>query len=77
MSKVMAVNVLEDEEIRTEVKKYTNWPTIPQVSIRGTFLGGCDIMMDMHKNGELASLLVKEQIISPEEEVESIDNKKD
>lgn len=66
VQKFAAVNVLEDEDIRTEVKKYTSWPTIPQVFIKGNFLGGCDIMMDMHKSGELETLLIKENLIDSE-----------
>ena len=41
------------------IKEYTNWPTIPQVFIGGEFVGGCDIMLDMHKNGELIEELKK------------------
>lgn len=46
-------NVLEDDAIRQGIKDYTNWPTIPQVFINGEFVGGCDIMLQMHQNGEL------------------------
>ncbi|QDZ21036.1 monothiol glutaredoxin [Chloropicon primus] len=46
-------NVLEDMELRQGIKDYTQWPTIPQVFIDGEFVGGCDILMEMHKNGEL------------------------
>lgn len=52
-------NVLEDEEIREGVKKYSNWPTIPQVYVGGEFVGGCDIVIDMHKSGELIEELNK------------------
>eukprot|EP00205_Picochlorum_sp_RCC944_P003900 CAMPEP_0182613650 /NCGR_PEP_ID=MMETSP1330-20130603/26583_1 /TAXON_ID=464278 /ORGANISM="Picochlorum sp., Strain RCC944" /LENGTH=70 /DNA_ID=CAMNT_0024833387 /DNA_START=11 /DNA_END=223 /DNA_ORIENTATION=+ len=50
-------NVLEDMEVRQGVKDYTQWPTIPQIFIGGEFVGGCDILMDMHKNGELEEML--------------------
>lgn len=52
-------NVLENEEIRQGVKDFTNWPTIPQIFINGEFVGGCDIMLQMHQNGELVEELKK------------------
>jgi len=52
-------NVLEDEELRQGIKEYSNWPTIPQVYIGGEFVGGCDIMIELHKNGELIEELKK------------------
>lgn len=51
------VNVLEDDEIRQGIKTYSNWPTIPQLYVRGEFIGGSDIMMEMYESGELALLL--------------------
>ena len=51
------VNVLEDEGIRQGIKDYANWPTIPQLYVDGEFVGGSDIMMEMHQAGELQSLL--------------------
>lgn len=51
------VNVLEDPEIRQGIKVFSNWPTIPQVYINGEFVGGCDIIMEMHQRGELATLV--------------------
>ena len=50
-------NVLASEELRQGIKEFTNWPTIPQVFINGEFVGGCDIVTEMHENGELAALL--------------------
>ncbi len=50
------VNILESDELRQGIKDFTNWPTIPQLYIKGEFIGGCDIILDMHKNGELASV---------------------
>ena len=50
-------NVLASDEIRQGIKEFTNWPTIPQVFINGEFIGGCDIITEMHENGELAQLL--------------------
>lgn len=52
-------NVLDNEEIRQGVKDYTNWPTIPQIFINGEFVGGCDIVLQMHQNGELVEELQK------------------
>ena len=51
------VNVLEDEEIRQGIKEYSNWPTIPQVYINGEFIGGSDILMQMHQAGELKEMI--------------------
>lgn len=50
------VNVLEDSEIREGIKKYGDWPTIPQLYINGELVGGSDIMMEMYQNGELQKL---------------------
>ena len=49
------VNVLEDEGIRQGIKDYANWPTIPQLYVKGEFLGGCDIVREMFQSGELAA----------------------
>lgn len=51
------VNVLEDPEKREAVKEFSNWPTIPQVYIAGQFIGGCDIVRELHASGELGRLL--------------------
>ncbi|HEY8517535.1 MAG TPA: Grx4 family monothiol glutaredoxin [Candidatus Binatia bacterium] len=51
------VDVLKDPEIREGIKRYSNWPTIPQVYINGRFIGGCDIVREMHANGELEPLV--------------------
>lgn len=52
-------NVLEDEELRQKVKEYSSWPTIPQVYVGGEFVGGCDIMLQMHQSGDLIDELQK------------------
>ncbi len=52
-----SVNILEDPAIREGIKRYSNWPTIPQVYINGEFVGGCDIVREMHANGELEPLI--------------------
>ena len=54
---IKTVNVLEDDEIRTGIKDYSNWPTIPQLYVKGEFIGGSDIMMEMYENGELQQAL--------------------
>ena len=50
---VKTVNVLEDDGIRAGIKEYSNWPTIPQLYVKGEFIGGSDIMMEMYQAGEL------------------------
>ena len=52
------VNVLSDPEIRDGIKQFSNWPTIPQLYVNGKFVGGCDIVTEMHESGELAKELV-------------------
>ena len=54
---VVTVNVLEDEEIRQGIKDYSKWPTIPQLYVKGEFIGGSDIMMEMYESGELKQAL--------------------
>ena len=56
------VNVLDNETIRQGIKEFTNWPTIPQLYIKGEFVGGCDIVKDMYQSGELQSLLKTKNI---------------
>ena len=51
------VNIFEDPEIREGLKSYSNWPTFPQLYVKGDLIGGCDIVMEMYQNGELAELL--------------------
>lgn len=54
---IATVNVLEDQEIRQSIKDYSQWPTIPQLYVKGEFIGGSDIMMEMYESGELQQLL--------------------
>jgi len=54
-----AVDILTEAEKRDGVKAYTNWPTIPQLFVGGEFVGGCDIVRELHEKGELASLVRK------------------
>ena len=56
-SEFQDVNVLEDPSIRQGIKEFANWPTIPQLYVRGQFVGGCDIVREMYENGELKALL--------------------
>jgi monothiol glutaredoxin len=51
------VNVLESNELRQGIKDYTNWPTVPQLYVKGEFVGGSDIMMEMFQSGELKQLM--------------------
>jgi len=51
------VDVLSDPELRDQVKVYSNWPTIPQVYINGKFVGGCDIIRELHETGELRQIV--------------------
>jgi len=52
-----SVNVLENPAIREGIKRYSSWPTVPQVYINGEFVGGCDIVREMHASGELEPLI--------------------
>ena len=54
---IVTVNVLEDPEVRQGIKDYSNWPTVPQLYVKGEFVGGSDIMMEMYESGELQSLI--------------------
>jgi monothiol glutaredoxin len=62
--KYEAHDILQDEELRQGVKDFSNWPTIPQVYMEGEFVGGCDILLQMHQNGELVEELKKVGITS-------------
>jgi monothiol glutaredoxin len=53
------VNVLESDEMRQGIKDYSNWPTIPQLYVKGEFVGGCDIIKEMFESGELQELFAK------------------
>jgi monothiol glutaredoxin len=58
------INVLEDMELREGIKSFTNWPTIPQLYVKGEFVGGCDIITEMFQSGELQSML-EEKGVTP------------
>ena len=57
-----SIDVLQDGDIRQGIKDYTNWPTIPQLYVKGEFVGGCDIIREMYEAGELQELFDKEGV---------------
>ena len=57
-----AINVLENEETRNGIKNFSDWPTIPQVYVKGEFIGGCDIVKEMYENGELKKIFEDKKI---------------
>lgn len=57
------INVLEDQDIREGIKNYSNWPTIPQLYVKGEFVGGCDIIREMFENGELTQMFEDKGIL--------------
>jgi monothiol glutaredoxin len=56
------VNVLEDGDIREGIKQFSNWPTIPQLYVKGEFVGGCDIIREMYESGELENLMAEKGV---------------
>ncbi len=54
---LVTVNVLEDDEVRQGIKEFSNWPTIPQLYVKGEFIGGADILGEMYESGELQTLI--------------------
>ena len=54
-----SVNIFEDPELRDALKKFSNWPTYPQLYVNGELVGGCDIVLDMHRSGELKKILAE------------------
>ena len=61
--KFIGINVLEDNNLREGIKAYSDWPTIPQLYVKGEFVGGCDIVKEMFEKGELKKLLEKNSLI--------------
>ncbi len=61
--KFKGINVLENDEMRQGIKQYSDWPTIPQLYIKGEFIGGCDIVKEMFEKGELKELLRNKSLI--------------
>ena len=61
--KFKGINILEDEHLRKGIKEFSDWPTIPQLYVKGEFVGGCDIVKEMFEKGELKSLMEEKKII--------------
>ena len=61
--KFKAIDVLKDPEIRAGIKEFSNWPTIPQLYVKGEFVGGCDILKEMYEADELAPFLAEKGIV--------------
>ena len=57
------LNVLENEDLRNGIKGYSNWPTIPQLYVKGEFVGGCDIVKEMFQAGELKPLMIEKGVL--------------
>jgi len=64
-AKFAAFNVLEDEELRSGIKEFSDWPTIPQLYLEKEFVGGCDILVSMHQDGSLAKMLEEKGLLAP------------
>lgn len=60
--KFKGINILEDDGLRQGIKEFTNWPTIPQLYVKGEFVGGADIVREMYANGELEDLLTEKGV---------------
>lgn len=58
-----SVDVLQDQEVRQGIKQFSDWPTIPQLYVKGEFIGGSDIMMEMYESGELKGLLAEKGVV--------------
>ncbi len=58
------INVLESDELRQGIKKFSDWPTIPQLYVKGDFVGGCDIVREMFQSGELKTLLAEQGLLA-------------
>jgi len=69
--KLKTYNVLVDPELRSGIKEFSEWPTIPQLYVNGEFVGGCDILLSMHQSGELEKLLENNNVI-PKVEGEAV-----
>ncbi|MBV8682048.1 MAG: Grx4 family monothiol glutaredoxin [Caulobacteraceae bacterium] len=59
-----AVNVLQNDDLRQGIKSYSDWPTIPQLYVKGEFVGGCDIIREMFQSGELKTLLADQGVLA-------------
>ena len=63
-AKYETVDVLQDPEVRQGIKEYSDWPTVPQLYVKGEFVGGCDIVKEMFQTGELKTLLAEKGVIA-------------
>lgn len=63
--KFKGIDVLQDPALRQAIKEFSNWPTIPQLYVKGEFVGGCDIVREMYQSGELVELLNKQGVETP------------
>ncbi|KAK6068062.1 glutaredoxin [Seiridium cupressi] len=70
-NKFAAFNVLEDQELRSGIKEFSDWPTIPQLYVEKEFVGGCDILVSMHQDGSLSKMLEEKGVLAPVEPGES------
>ena len=61
--KFEGINILDDENLRSAIKQYSNWPTIPQLYVKQEFIGGCDITTEMAQNGDLEKMLKEKSLI--------------
>ena len=59
-----SVDVLSDQAVREGIKEFSNWPTVPQLYVRGEFVGGCDIIVEMYESGELQKVLKPEEAVT-------------
>ncbi|KAI5925150.1 thioredoxin-like protein [Camillea tinctor] len=64
-TKFAAFNVLEDDELRSGIKEFSDWPTIPQLYLDKEFIGGCDILVSMHQDGSLTKMLEEKGVVAP------------
>ncbi|HEX5418936.1 MAG TPA: Grx4 family monothiol glutaredoxin [Gammaproteobacteria bacterium] len=62
-AKFDSVNILEEPELREGLKRYSNWPTFPQLYVKGELIGGCDIALEMYRSGELEQLLAEQNAL--------------
>lgn len=68
------INILSDDELRQGIKEFTDWPTIPQLYIKGNFIGGCDIVREMYESGDLSEL-IKEELHHAKRHDDTMSNK--
>lgn len=72
-AKYAYINILENPDIRQELPKYANWPTFPQLYLKGELIGGCDIVTELYQSGELLTMLEQGGVLAPEAQSELAD----